>query len=254
MTKIYGVRNSISDDDCIIFYLLYIVLFFTIIFLIYKINYNFNKNDSFDNFNNIKKTSLENTKKISLEDTILELQKKNNELSTMKDTIQNKLTEQSSAIYISQNYNKIDSNSFNNELSFLTKFDNIKFPSIYMDDKKIIKTHDELDNILVEAKGMKNYYKPGDLVTANSTFGVSKHDICYRSNGIPIKPTLEFLSQYPDCMVCSVEDEKKLYNTNEWNQTKTNISKVCLYNPSAETNSGIPNLKQCNQFCNIVNK
>jgi hypothetical protein len=123
-----------------------------------------------------------------------------------------------------------------------------------MEGKKIISKQSELDVILTEAKNMKNFYKPGDIVTLNSTFGISKNDICYRQNNKPIKPTPDFIAKYPNCMVCAIEDENDdidLKNTQGWINTKTNISKVCLYNPDANPNSGIANLEQCKTFCNI---
>ena len=183
---------------------------------------------------------------------MLELQSKNDELMNMKNTIQNKLQEQTQAILISQNYDKVDSSSFDDELSFLlVDVANTQLPSIDIQGKKIVQTQSELYDVLGEATRMKNYYKPGDIVTANSTFNIGKNDICYRSNGKSIKLDSNFISQYPNCMVCSVESENNLENSNAWTNTKTNINKVCLYNPKAEANSGIPDLKQCQQFCSI---
>ena len=185
------------------------------------------------------------------------LKQKNTELSNIKDTLQNKLLEQSQAIYLSQNFNKVEPSSFNDQLSYLlVEFADTRFPELDMDKKNIISTQTELDTVLAEAANMKNMYKPGDIVTANSTFGIGKNEICYRQNNVPIKPTPEFIAKYPNCMVCAVEDEEddiELTNTSGWQNTKTNISKVCLYDPEAKPNSGIPNLSQCKNFCNIGN-
>ena len=52
-------------------------------------------------------------------------------------------------------------------------------------------------------------------------------------------------------MVCSVEDNKNLTDTLGWKNTKTNIAKVCLYDPNATSKTGTPNLAQCKTFCNI---
>ena len=187
-----------------------------------------------------------------------ELKVKNKELKNIKNTLQDKLMEQSQAIYLSQNFNKVDPSSFNEQLSYLLiDFADTKFPELDMEGKKIINTQSELDNVLSEAAQMKNFYKPGDIVSANSTFNITKDNICYRQNNKPIKPTPDFISKYPSCMVCDVEDESDnidLANTPGWQHTKTNISKVCLYNPSAKPNSGIPNLEQCKTFCNISNQ
>lgn len=297
MNKKYQIVNFNSNEDCTIFYLLYIVLFFVIILIIYKVIFNTNNFDKFDlinyplnnnttytqnvstnnivnneNINNgkIKKyidsenaetnKSIDfnnnlgiNENNVSSEKIISQLINKNNELTSIKNTIEEKLKEQARGIYISQNYNKIDSTSFEDELSFLlTDFANTKLPEITIDGKKIVQTQSEFDNVLAEIKEMKNFYKPGDIVTSNSTFGITKNDICYRSNGKPIKADADFISKFPDCMVCSVENTDGLKNTNTWKYTKTNINKVCLFNPTAEENSGIPNLKQCQNFCGIV--
>lgn len=260
MSKKYQIINSnvdynIDSNDnyeCTIFYLLYIVLFFVIVFIIYKIIFCF-KNENFENVN--KPTQINMSKPKTSQEILNNLKEKNNELNNMKSVLQNKLLEQSQAIYLSQNFNKVDPSSYNDQLSFLmVEFADTKFPEINFDEKKIINTQTELDNILTETSIMKNFYKPGEIVDKNSTFGIGKNEICYRHNNKPIKPTPEFLKKYPNCMVCAIEDENNdLKKTNSWINTKTNISKVCLYDPNAKPNSGIPNLEQCKNFCNINN-
>jgi len=257
MSKKYKIINSNIDtntsNECTIFYLLYIVLFFVIIFIIYKIIFYFSSPK--EGFANVS-TSIENSTTTKSSQQIMnELKQKNDELSKMKDTLQNKLFQQSQAIYINQHFNKVDPSSFNDQLSYLLiEFADTKFPELDMDKKKVINTQTELDTVLAEAANMKNIYQPGDIVTANSTFNISKDDICYRQNNKLIKPTPDFISKYPNCMVCEVENEDDnidLTNTSGWQHTKTNISKVCLYDPKAKPNSGIPNLTQCKTFCNI---
>lgn len=279
MNKKYQILNSKSDDDCTIFYVLYIVLIFVVIFIIYKIIYNFTYSEGFNTFTNLDKYSQDynksfnsfenfenfqtlpqisvpveqnNLKNIPNSEILAELMSKNQELNNIKNTIQDKLEKQSKAIYISQNYDKVDSSSFDDEIIFLLDdFSYTQFPEIDFDNKKIIETEAELNSILSETKNMKNFYQPGDIVNSNSTFGISKNDICYRHNGQPIKPTPEFIQKYPDCMVCSVESEQDVYDTNTWKNTRTNINKVCLYNPTAESNTGIPNLSDCQKFCGV---
>jgi len=244
MNNKYEILNSKSNYDSIIFYLLYIVLIFVVVFIIFKIIYKFN------NYENFKNTT-DNQNKLSPE-TMQELIEKNNELTNIKNSIQDKLEKQSKAIYISQNYDKIDSSSFDNEVDFiLGKFNSTTFPQMNLDGKKIINTESDLSSVLNEVKLMKNFYKPGDIVLTNSTFDIDKNKICYRQDGKLIKPTVDFLQKYPECMVCTVESEQNLYESNPWKTTKTNINKVCLYNPTAETNSGIPNLNDCKKFCNV---
>ena len=261
MSKKYQIINSNINTDntneCTVFYLLYIVLFFVIVFIIYKIILCFSSPK--EKFANVSTTTtnstITTTAPILSQQIIDELKQKNTELTSIKDTLQNKLLEQSQAIYLSQNFNKVNPSSFNDQLSYLlVDFADTKFPELNMDKKKIISTQTELDNVLSEAADMKNFYKPGDIVTSNSTFGIGKNEICYRQNNVPIKPTPDFIAKYPNCMVCEVENEDDdidLTNTPGWKHTKTNISKVCLYNPKANPNSGIPNLSQCKTFCNI---
>lgn len=268
MSKKYQIINSNIDtnnsNECVIFYMLYIVLFFVIVFIIYKILFCFSSPK--EGFANVSITTIPQTGTQNISKTVSktepktpqqimnDLKQKNTELANMKDTLQNKLLEQSQAIYLSQNYNKVDPSSFNDQLYYLlVDFADTKFPEINMDKKKVINTQMELDTILADAANMKNFYKPGEIVSANSTFGIGKNEICYRQNNIPIKPTPEFMAKYPECMVCAVEDEtnENLFNTPGWKNTKTNISKVCLYDPKAKPNSGIPNLAQCKTFCNV---
>lgn len=267
MSKKYQIINSNIDtnntDECTIFYILYIVLFFVIVFIIYKIIFCFSSpKEGFANVstttnpqNTITTKTVSKTASKTPQQIMNDLKQKNAELANMKDTLQNKLLEQSQAIYLSQNFNKVDPSSFNDQLSYLlVDFADTRFPEINMDKKKVINTQTELDTVLADAANMKNFYKPGEIVTSNSTFGIGKNEICYRQNNVPIKPTPEFMAKYPNCMVCAIEDEYDdvdLVNTSGWKNTKTNISKVCLYDPKAKPNSGIPNLTQCKTFCNI---
>lgn len=279
MSKKYQIINSNTDtiyNECTIFYLLYIVLFFVIIFIIYKIIFFYEKKEGFEvelqkelqndnmktivnNKSNLKifgmdvDLDLDLNSNIKTPQKIMEdLKEKNKELGIIKDTLENKLIEQSQAIYLSQNFNKVDSSSFNDELTYLlVEFADTKFPELDMKDKKIIDTQTELNTVLAEAKEMKNFYKPGDIVNTSSTFGITKDDICYRHNNKPIKPTPEFMKKYPNCMVCAIENDKNLTDTQGWKNTKTNISKVCLYDPNAAPKTGIPDLAQCKKFCNI---
>ena len=259
MSKKYQIINSNIDanddayNECTIFYLLYIVLFFVIIFIIYKIIFCFSSPK--EGFENVFTRTIPKTTSKTTQEIMNNLKQKNDELLNMENTLQNKLLEQSQAIYLSQNFNKVDESSFNDQLLFLlVDFADTRFPEINIDKKKIIDTQTELDIVFAESASMKNFYKPGDIVTANSTFGIGKNEICYRQNNIQIKPTPEFMAKYPECMVCAVEDKSndvELTDSLGWKNTKTNISKVCLYDPKAKSNSGIPNLTQCKTFCNI---
>ena len=256
MSKKYLILNHNSNEDCTIFYILYIVLFFVIVFIIYKIIFNFNFYENYSSIysknSNLNKSTTDHFSNISSDNILEKLENQNLELSNIKNTLKTKIKDQIFATYISNNYDKIDPSSLDEELStILYNFENTVFPQINIEDKNLIDNQIKLNQILSETSKMVNFYKPGDIVNSNSTFGITKNDICYRSNGKPIKNNSEIIQNYPNCMVCSVEDEKNLMDTNSWKHTKTNINKVCLYNSNAEENSGIPNLKQCKQFCNL---
>lgn len=264
MSKNYQIIDpNISYNDtnkCTIFYLMYIVLFFVIIFIIYKIVFSyylsteeFNNGIEFNNGTNQGSEKLPN-ENVENAENVENLQNKNNELQNIKDTLENKLLEQTKAIYLSKNFDYIDPDTFNNQLTFLlADFADTKLPEIEMSEKNIINTQSDLNDLLSRTSNMKNFYKPGEIVELNSTLEIGKNEICYRKNNIPYKPTSEFLEKYPACMVCEIENSNDISNTNikNLNDTKTNISKVCLFNPEAKPNSGIPNLAQCKNFCNI---
>ena len=246
MNKKYIIQNSYQNtdniNDCFVFYLLYIILFFVVVFTIYKVTLNFKNN--YENF--------DQNNKLSPEEVVNELKSKNNELLDIKNKLEKTLEHQSRATYITNNFEKIDETSFQNELNAINNdFYNTNFSSIDISKFDVINNINDYNNVVSEIHHFKNFYKPGDIVTSNSTFNINKNDICYRSNGKPINADPNFISNYPDCMVCSVENEQNLYNSNTWKDTKTNISKVCLFNKNTVPNSGIPNEEQCKQFCNI---
>ena len=96
MSKKYQITNSNTNlnslDECTIFYILYIVLFFVIIFIIYKIIFGFYQKK--ENYENVSISPSVNTT-ITSKEILYDLTKKNKELNTIKDTLQNKLLEQS---------------------------------------------------------------------------------------------------------------------------------------------------------------
>jgi hypothetical protein len=94
----------------------------------------------------------------------------------------------------------------------------------------------------------KNIYKPGDIVNQNSTFNIGKNEICYRNKDKLLDIDNKFINNYPNCMVCSINDNK---DTIGWTNTHTNIDKICLFNTNPEPNSGIPNFDNCKTMCNI---
>ncbi len=250
----YEILNSKSSNDCLIVKFLYIVLFVVVVIIVWKFSskYILNQNENFFVQNQ------ENILNMTQQELIEQLEKKNNEISNIKNTVQDALNKQSTAIYIAQNFNKIDSESFDNELNFLLyDFASTKFPIIdlekYTKNGHVIENEDDLKNILTDVSKMKNIYNVGDIVKADSSFNITRNDICYKNseNKFNKISTEELIEKYPECMVCEVRSESNLKNSPSWKNTKTNIKKVCLFNPSAEPNSGIPNLDECKKICQV---
>lgn len=262
--KIINSNNMFSNDvkiNCFLSNLFYILLLLVVLYFIFsiynkfKLNYltvTTKTNENFESNLNVK--SQQESQQESRQESQQKLTK-NNELANIKNKLKLVLDEQNKAIFISQNFDKIDESSFANKMNFfLADFTNTNFPTIDINDKKIIKTESELNKVLSETHNMKNFYRPGDLVELDSNFNITRNDICYRD--VDNKKTL--MQQFPGCMVCSAksilpENLNNLYNSKSWKNTNTNIDKVCLFNPNAETNSGIANLEQCQKFCNINN-
>lgn len=272
--RIVNYNNMFNTDtkiNCFLSGLFYLILLFVVLYLItsiyhkFKLAYLSNPNENFESFLNVKshqelnqelnqQLNQEQNQQLQMENLI----KKNNELNNIKDKLKNVLDEQNKAIFLSQNYDKINSSSFDGKMDFfLTDFSNTNFPLVDIKDKKIIKTESELNNLLTKVSKMKNFYKPGEIVDAYSDFNIGPSDICYRD----LKNKNVLMEQLPNCMVCSVksmsnqpENVNNLINSKSWKNTKTNIDKVCLFNPNAENNSGVANLEQCQKFCNISNK
>jgi hypothetical protein len=235
MSKKYIISNinSDSNNDGII-YLFYIILFFIIIFFIR----NFLYSDYFiDSFANVSSEQIKSESNI-----------KSDEL----DNLKNKLKQQNRDLYIYQNFNKIDPSSFDIELGIIKNdFYKTDLPGIDVSKYVIINSQPKLDLIINQCSSMKNYYKPGEIVTANSSLSIDKNNICYRSKGKPLDNINEVSKNYPDCMVCSVLPDSDVNDSNSWKHTKTNIDKVCLFNTNAPKDSNIPDLNQCKKFCSL---
>lgn len=223
--------NNYIDNDNFFVNIFYFILILIVISLIYSFIY---KNNSYEKFTsqNISQDITHKTHNLS--------------------HLVNILNEYDNNMFISQNFDKIKSGKDDNidELEFvISKFDKRDLPYIPTENKLLINTENELTNIIDKVKNMKNIYKVGDIVNKNSDFNITATDICYKNNKSDISQEI-LIKEYPNCMVCSVTDKKNLHNSPSWHNTHTNINSVCLYNPSS-TNSNIPNLSKCQEFCNI---
>lgn len=176
---------------------------------------------------------------------------KNKELNLSNEKLEDKIEKQKMDFYIASNYNKINEKSLQNLPMISRQFNSSGYPQVDLDDFTIIKNKQNLDKVVQKAKTFKNIYKPGDIVSDNSSFNITKDNICYRNNGKPMKVTREFKDKYPECMVCTTIPAEKLKDSESWKDTKTNIEKVCLFNPKSKDNSGIANLKECKKMCSI---
>ncbi len=165
-------------------------------------------------------------------------------LKSQAEELEKIIQQQNRAIYLSQNFNKVSEFDYNSFIE--TDFDDIQLPSSTLMDKKLITNNSDLANMIIDANKFKNIYNKGDIVTNNSSFNISKDDICYKDVSKDLKESSEFKNKYPSCLVCSINNDYK--NTNSYKNTKTNINKVCLFNDSPPDNS-IPNKSECVRLC-----
>jgi hypothetical protein len=188
----------------------------------------------------------------TIEQLYQQLKSKNTILSDSNSHLEKSLKEKERAIYLSKFYNKIDEKSFNNEVDFInTNFATTILPTAELTGKKIISNQNELSNVLNEVKTFKNMYNVGDIVTQNSDFNITADNICYADHMDKLAADPEFKKKYPNCMVCSVNPESNYKFTNSYKNTKTNINKVCLFNPNASANSDEFNYDGCAKVCSV---
>lgn len=176
----------------------------------------------------------------------------NNTLKMSKDALEDSIRKQARALFLANNFYKIDDSSFNNEVNFINDdFADIRLPESDFNNKTLISTQQDWNNLLTKASGYKNLYKPGDVVIKSSDYNISKDTICYKDYETHLSNDPSFKTKYPECMVCAVNPDADYKNTKSWKNTKTNIHKVCLFNPNAPNNSTILNYTGCKNLCNI---
>lgn len=259
------------DNNLCFEYLFYIVIFILIIFLFTnKLNFN-NKYTSEEQSINIKNFNNENEKFSSLEDLnnkqcSIQIDKSIAFYKNKYEEANKRLKEKERQDNILKNYEKL-SNKKNNDL-FEKKYSLFNPKNIISNDdinKKIfIKNKDDFDRIINETNKFKNIYLPGDVVSNPSSFNVTKKDICYNEIDHSLKNDPNFLSKYPECMVCSTnsvnlnnpndnKDPLNSYlNTDSWKKTKTNIKSICLFNNNNINNDPtILSYNQCKNFCKL---
>lgn len=231
---------SKKNIDYFFYIIILILLIYIILLIITNLGSCTNKHsDTFD----ISDPNIEIINNLKSEnETLLNINKKINTL----------LEEQERSFYLANNFDKIDESSFNDENNFvLSTFNDIILPEIDLKKYRIIKTTAEFNNVLDEAKKFKNFYKPGEIVIDNSDFNITRNDICYSPQQELINSNPNFISQHPECMVCTINNKDDYKNTKSWKNTRTNIEQVCLFDPSVESESNILNLNGCKKFCNI---
>jgi hypothetical protein len=248
MNKKYNIVNFKNSDSFIDYLFYIIIILFLIIYLIYityiyEIDNNIDtiliKSNNIENFNN---NIQQKDQKIP---TIEKLKKENEDLLSINNNIEKKLTEQSRALFLSKNYNKIKESSFNNEINFIdADFNSTGLPEIDISEYNVIKTSEDLTKLINSASEFKNIYKVGEVVENPSSYNISKNDICYHHFKDKLSNDPAFEQKYPKCAACKL-------NNKDWTttETKTNIEKICLFNPDASEQSGILNLEGCRKIC-----
>lgn len=211
---------------------------------------NFRSVDNIDNFISLNKNNIksENDK---LELKYDKLIIKNKELNISKDRLTNKIKDQEREFYISSNFDKIDDESFDDLHLISRNFNSNGYPQINLKNYKVVENNKQMAQVIDKAQTFKNIYAAGDIVDDNSSFNITRDNICYRTDGKPMKLTKEFKKKYPQCMVCNIIPNDDLKDSDSWRNTKTNINEVCLFNPDSENNSGISNLKECKNMCGV---
>jgi len=198
-----------------------------------------------------KVVKVEN-KPMTIEQELQQIKSLNNALELSKQTLENVVKKQERSIYLSNNYYKIDDTSYINELNFINNdFMDVKLPSMDFKNKKIIESEKELNDYINKCSEYKNIYKVGDVVLKSSDDNITKDDICYKDHANKLSVDPEFKQKYPECMVCSVNPESDYSNTKSWKNTKTNIQKVCLFNPVSSSDTSILNYDGCKKLCKL---
>lgn len=252
--------------------ILYLIILIAIVYLIYKFIYSVNKNESFEspilnnpllktNLNNLNTSSSSiNTNMIANSisqsnlspEVIQELKQTRKEFDIAKEKILNRIKEHDQAVFISNNYNKVNPDSFDQDNEFMNLYFNNDYPKIDLSKYKVIDNQSELNDLAIQISKFKNIYVPGEIVDSPSSFNINKNQICYQHKGALLNSDPNFMANYPECMVCSVNSPDNYKNMPSWDNTKTNIKEVCLFNSNPEPNSGIPNLQDCKKFCRIT--
>lgn len=250
MNKKYIIFNSEQSADFLSSYLFYIILISCLICISsnYMNYYNEYFNTTMEDDNSL--ITMEDDESLitnDSQDSVKNLIDQNNDLSNKLNMLEEKVALQNRLLFISNNYIKINENSFPDQLKLINLyFKHIDLPEIDLSTYSVISKQEDFNDLLNEAEKFVNLYKPGDLVNKNSSFNIDKNTICYKN----IKDT-EYINAHPDCMVCSVNND--YLDTRGWNNTRTNINTLCLFNKDAEVNSGIPSENDCKKLCNINN-
>lgn len=179
-----------------------------------------------------------------------------NDDSIVRKKLTSALEKQLDAQYIKNNFDLIEPSSMEKKMQqMMNEYNKVQFPSIDTIGSKnlmFISNTNELTDIVNKAKTMKNFYKVGDLIVSNSTFGIDKNKICFGSGA----NTGAEIGKFTECMVCSVIPDDQLENSRSWKTTRTNINKVCLFNPNIDPNTTSPadpiaSMEQCKKFCKV---
>lgn len=198
-------------------------------------------------------TSDSQSQNLTLAQELLQAKAQNKACSNSRKTLEESMKKQARALFLSNNYFRIDDSSFNNEISFVNNdFVDIRLPESDFNGKRLIKTQQEWDNLLATVAQYQNLYKPGDIVLKTAGADVTKDKICYKSWESAMANDPKYKEKYPECMVCSINSETNYKNSKSWKNTKTNIESVCLFNADPTIQNGVVlNYDQCSKFCKI---
>jgi hypothetical protein len=273
MNKKYTIVNSsLNPSEFCVDYFFYIIIIILVVYLVaqlinsnYKDNFSLGINENFDSSrpDSIKitaestpvlgvKSTTEANLYPSLELQLQEARLQNDALVNTKKELEEAINKQKRAMFLAKNYYKIDDGSFGNQIEFINgNFSDIRLPESDFNNKTLITGMGDWNKMMEKTSQYKNLYSQGDIVLHPADNNISKDNICYKDYSSNLSSDPEFKKKYPECMVCSVNPESDYKNTPSWKNTKTNIHKVCLFNPNAPDDSTVLNYSGCKKLCGM---
>ena len=241
MIKKYSIVNDLKKNNSID-YFFYIVILFLITYLtICIINTN-----CFSRFDTFIAEEAEGEQRLTVEQELVKATTLNKELLVGKEMLEKSINEEKRIAYLNNNFLKISDDAMTTKINNIEKsISNIKLPESTFENDTLINTQNELNTLIKTSSKYKHFYKPGDIVINPSSATIDKNKICNSKNINNVQ------SENSSCMVCSVDKNNDYKNSVGWKNTKTNIDKVCIFNPNSSTDPLNVDYTECRKLCNL---